>query len=61
MIYDKTVEVLEATRFSEFKFFQITDCESIIRQIPDVSPYIDVLISDEEPLPKERPLTKNGL
>ena len=42
MSYDNTVDVLEATQFTDFKFWKVNDCESVIRQIPIESPYIDV-------------------
>ena len=61
MSYDNSVTYLEATRFKEYKFLQITDVESVIRQIPEESPYIDIVACDEEPLPKGRPLTKKEL
>ena len=61
MSYDNSVTYLEATRFKEYKFLQITDVESVIRQIPEESPYIDIVAFDEEPLPKGRPLTKKEL
>ena len=61
MSYDNSVTYLEATRFKEYKFLQITYVESVIRQIPEESPYIDIVAFDEEPLPKGRPLTKKEL
>ena len=61
MTYDNTVYQLEATTFKDHQFFQNTDVETVIRQIPDESPYIDVLVFDEEPLPKGKPLTKKEL
>ena len=61
MTYDNTVHQLEATTFKDYQFFQNTDVETVIRQIPDESPYIDVIVFHEEPLPKGRSLTKKEL
>ena len=61
MSYDNIVHQLEATTFKDYQLFQNTDVETVIRQIPDESPYIHLLVFDEEPLPKGRSLTKKEL
>ena len=53
--------MLEATHFPGYNFYTEQDVETLIKQIPDISPYIDPLPEDEEPISKSRSLTKKEL
>ena len=59
--YEDTVHMLEATHFRNYKFYTEQDVESLIKQIPDISPYIDPVPEDEGPISKSRSLTKKEL
>ena len=59
--YEDTVHMLEATHFPGYNFYTEQDVETLIKQIPDISPYIDPVPEDEEPISKSRSLTKKEL
>ena len=59
--YEDRVHMLEATHFRDYNFYTEQDVESLIKQIPDISPYIDAVPEDEEPISKSRSLTKKEL
>ena len=40
--------MLEATNFPGYNFYTEQDVETLIKQIPDISPYIDPVPEDEE-------------
>ena len=44
-----------------YNFYTEQDVESLIKQIPDIFPYIDAVPEDEEPISKSRSLTKKEL
>ena len=50
MSCDNTVHQLEATTFKDYQFLENTYVAPLIKQIPDESPYIDVIVFDVEPL-----------
>ena len=53
--------MIEATHFRDYNFYTEQDVETLIKQIPDISPYIDPVPEDEEPISKSRSLTKKEL
>ena len=47
--------------FKDYNFYSAQDVEGLIKQIPDISPYIDSVPEDEEPVSRFRNLTKKEL
>ena len=59
--YEDTVHLLDATKFKDYNFYTPQDVEGLIKQIPDIAPYIDSVPEDEEPVSRSRKLTKKEL
>ena len=59
--YEDTIHLLDATTFKDYNFYSAQDVEGLIKQIPDISPYIDSVPEDEEPVSRSRNLTKKEL
>ena len=59
--YEDTNHLLDATTIKDYNFYTTQDVEGLVKQIPDISPYIDSVPEDEEPTSKSRSLTKKEL
>ena len=60
--YEDTVNLIHNTTFNGYEFLEITQVESLIKQIPNESPYTDILHhEDEEAHVRGKALTKNEL
>ena len=55
-----SIHLLESTKFKDYNFYSPQDVEGLLKQIPDISPYIDSVPEDEEPVSRSRKLTKTG-
>ena len=52
---------MDSTTFKDYNFYSAQDVEGLIKQIPDILPYIDSVPEDEEPVSRSRNLTKKEL
>ena len=59
--YEDTVNLIHNTTFNGYEFLEITQVESLIKQIPNESPYTDILHhEDEEAHVRGKALTKKN-
>ena len=60
--YEDTVNLIHNTTFHGYEFLEITQVEPLIKQIPNESPYTDILHhEDEKAHVRGKALTKNEL